>query len=283
MLTKESKLNKADSLEFEVNMLLEAILFRYGYDFRHYARASLERRVLNRVQLSELNSVSDMIPKIMHDPSFFNLFLKDMSITVTEMFRDPFVFKKIRESVFTQLKTYSRVNIWHAGCATGEEVYSMAIMLKEEGLLKRTQIYATDFNNHSLEIAAKGIYPAGKIKLFTENYLNSGGTKSFADYYQAKYECAKLTESLKEHITFANHNLIKDQVFAQMHLVMCRNVLIYFDQNLQNRVLNLFEQSLIHRGFLILGDKESLDFSTVKDSFDKYQYPERIYRRSAYV
>lgn len=276
-------MNKVETLEFEVNMLLEAILFRYGYDFRHYARASLERRVLNRVQLSGLDNISEMIPLIMHDPNFFNLFLKDMSITVTEMFRDPFVFKQIRDSVFTQLKTYSRVNIWHAGCATGEEVYSMAIMLKEEGLLKRTQIYATDFNNHSLEIAAKGIYPAAKMKLFTENYLNSGGKKSFADYYQAKYECAKLTESLKEHITFANHNLIKDQVFAQMHLVMCRNVLIYFDQNLQNRVLDLFKQSLIHRGFLILGDKESLDFSIVNDSFDKYQYPERIYRRSTYV
>jgi len=276
-------LNKVETLEFEVNMLLEAILFRYGYDFRHYARASLERRVLNRVQLSGLDNISEMIPLIMHDPNFFNLFLKDMSITVTEMFRDPFVFKQIRDSVFTQLKTYSRVNIWHAGCATGEEVYSMAIMLKEEGLLKRTQIYATDFNNHSLEIAAKGIYPAAKMKLFTENYLNSGGKNSFADYYQAKYECAKLTESLKEHITFANHNLIKDQVFAQMHLVMCRNVLIYFDQNLQNRVLDLFKQSLIHRGFLILGDKESLDFSIVNDSFDKYQYPERIYRRSTYV
>jgi chemotaxis protein methyltransferase CheR len=279
----EIMLNKIETLEFEVNMLLEAILFRYGYDFRHYARASLERRVLNRVQLSGLNSISDMIPRIMHEPNFFNLFLKDMSITVTEMFRDPFVFKQIRDSVFTQLKTYSRVNIWHAGCATGEEVYSMAIMLKEEGLLKRTQIYATDFNNHSLEIAAKGIYPASKMKQFTENYINSGGKESFADYYQAKYDCAKLTESLKEHITFANHNLIKDQVFAQMHLVLCRNVLIYFDQNLQNRVLDLFKQSLIHRGFLILGDKESLDFSAVNDSFDKYQYPERIYRRSTYV
>jgi len=276
-------MKQIETLEFEINQLLDAILFRYGYDFRNYARASLERRVLNRVQLSGLKSVSEMLPKIMHDPEFFDLFLKDMSITVTEMFRDPYVFKKIRESVFAQLKTYSRVNIWHAGCATGEEVYSMAIMLKEEGLLNRTQIYATDFNNHSLSIAEKGIYPAEKIKLFTGNYLAAGGKASFADYYQAKYENAKITDSLKQHITFANHNLIKDQVFAQMHLVMCRNVLIYFDQKLQNRVLNLFKQSLIHRGYLVLGDKESLDFTSVNKAFERYSFKERIYRAGIYV
>ncbi len=276
-------MKREEMLEFEVNQLLEAINFRYGYDFRDYARASIERRILNRVQLSDLNSVSEMLPKIMHDQAFFDLFLRDMSVTVTEMFREPSVFKVIREAVFTQLKTYSRVNIWHAGCATGEEVYSMAIMLKEEGLLDKTRLYATDYNNHSLEIAEKGIYPAQKIKLFTKNYLEAGGRGSFADYYLAKFNSAIMSDSLKKHITFANHNLMKDQCFAEMHLIVCRNVLIYFNRQLQNRVFQLFKESLIPRGFLLLGDKETLEFSTVADSFEHFSEKEKIYRRLIYV
>ncbi|MCJ8341069.1 MAG: protein-glutamate O-methyltransferase CheR [Pseudomonadales bacterium] len=271
-------MQKKDSLEFEINHLLEAILYQYGYDFRHYARASLERRVLNRLHLADLQHVTELTSKILHDPEYFDLFLKDMSITVTEMFRDPSVFKAIRKSVCSRLRTYSRVNIWHAGCATGEEVYSMAIMLQEEDLLSRTQIYATDFNNHSLTIAKEGIYPAEKMQLFTENYQSAGGQASFADYYQAKYQFAKFKDSLKKHITFANHNLIKDQVFASMHLVMCRNVLIYFDQQLQNQVLGLFQESLVHRGYLVLGDKETLEFSAVDKSFESVDTNARIYR-----
>ncbi len=265
--------------DFEIGQLLDAILFRYGYDFRNYAQASLKRKILGRVNLSGLGSVSEMIPKIMHDPDFFERFLKDISVTVTEMFRDPYVFKKIRENVCIHLKTYSRINVWHAGCATGEEVYSMAILLKEEGLLEKTRIYATDFNNHSLQVAKKGIYPAKQIKLFTKNYLAGGGGASFADYYKARYDSAKIDESLKKNITFANHNLMKDQVFAEMHLVLCRNVMIYFDRKLQNRVLNIFKDSLIHRCFLILGDKETLDFTEVKDAFEEYSKKERIYRK----
>ncbi|WP_232846995.1 CheR family methyltransferase [Shewanella nanhaiensis] len=272
-----------DMQEFEINQLLEAIYFRYGYDFRDYSKASLERRVLHRVQQSDLGSISEMLPRIMHDTEFFELFLRDMSVTVTEMFRDPKVFKKLRKEVFTQLKTYSRVNIWHAGCATGEEVYSMAIMLKEEGLLDRTRIYATDYNNHSLDIAEKGIYPAEKMKGYTESYITAGGKASFADYYLAKFGSAKMVESLKEHITFANHNLMKDQPFAEMHLIVCRNVLIYFNPKLQDRVLTLFKDSLISRGFLLLGDKETLDFSQVKPSFETFSKEERIFRRMMYV
>jgi chemotaxis protein methyltransferase CheR len=272
MTTKETQ-------DFEITQLLEAIFFRYGYDFRNYARASLERRITNRVSLSGLGSVSEMIPRIMHDPDFFDLFLKDMSITVTEMFRDPYVFKKIRQDVCIHLRTYPRINIWHAGCATGEEVYSMAILLKEEGLLERTRIYATDYNNHSLAVAKKGIYPAENIKLFTKNYIASGAKASFADYYKANYGSAKIDESLKKNITFANHNLMKDQAFAQMHMILCRNVLIYFDNELQSRALNLFEDSLIHRCFLVLGNKESLDFSDVKDLFEPSGEREKIYRK----
>ncbi len=272
-------MNKKETQDFEINQLLDAIFFRYGYDFRNYARASMERRILNRVNLTELDSVSEMIPKIMHDPAFFDLFLRDMSITVTEMFRDPYVFKEIRESICVHLETYPRINVWHVGCATGEEVYSMAILLEEEGLLKRTRIYATDFNNHSLKIAEKGIYPAERIKLFTKNYIAAGGKASFAEYYQAKYETAKIKEFLKERITFANHNLMRDKVFAEMHLILCRNVLIYFDKELQNRVLNLFKGSLIHRGFFILGNKETLNFTNVENSFEKHSKKERIYRK----
>ena len=273
-------MTQQETQDFEIKQLLEAIFFRYGYDFRNYALASLQRRILNRVALSGLSCVAELTAKILHDSHMFDLFLKDMSITVTEMFRDPHVFKKIREEVCLHLKTYPRINIWHAGCATGEEAYSMAILLKEEGLLDRTQIYATDYNNHSLAIAEKGIYPAAQIKQYTQNYLASGAKASFADYYTAKYDLAKMDDSLKENITFANHNLMKDQAFAQMHLILCRNVLIYFDPELKNQVLDVFNQSLIHRCFLVLGDKETLDFSQLQDSFDLTSRKEKIYRKS---
>lgn len=272
-------MNNSDTLSFEIKLLLEAILFRYGHDFRNYAQASLERRVLNRMMLSNLNTVAEMIPLILHSDDFFNLFLKDMSITVTDMYRNPHVFAKIRCCVFTQLNTYSRINIWHAGCATGEEVYSMAIMLKEEGLLHRTRIYATDFNGHSLDIAQKGIYSVDKVKQFEQNYLHAGGKTSLSDYYHAKHNYIKIDDSLKKSITFANHNLVNDLSFAQMHMIVCRNVLIYFNNNLQNKVLGLFMDSLIHKGFLVLGDKESLDFSDIGHSFDEYEKLERIYQR----
>ncbi len=276
-------MKKNETQNFEVTQLLDAIFFCYGYDFRNYARATLERKIKHRVQLLGLGSISDMIPKIMHDTDFFDIFLKDMSITVTAMFRDPHVFDTIRQSVCEQLRKYPRINIWHAGCATGEEVYSMAILLEEEELLGKTQIYATDFNNHSLEVAKKGIYPAAQITQFTKNYIAAGGKASFADYYQAKYNSAKIRESLKKKITFANHNLVKDSGFAEMHLVLCRNVLIYFDKKLQSRVLNLLKNTLIHRGFLVLGDKETLDFTGVIDAFTEHYKKGRIYRKKITV
>jgi chemotaxis protein methyltransferase CheR len=264
--------------QFCLDQLLDTILFRYGYDFKNYARASLERKVISRMNHSEMTHVSEMIPRVMTDPLFFDLFLRDMSTTVTEMFRDPFVFKKIRE-LCPILKTYPRINIWHAGCATGEEVYSMAILLEEEGLLGQSQIYATDFNNNSLDIAKKGIYPADSIALFTKNYIESGGKSSFADYYQAKYDNAKMKGFLKKHITFANHNLVHDKVFAEMHLILCRNVLIYFNETLQGRVLDLFNESMIHRGLLVLGDKETLEFTSINNQYEVCGKRERIYRK----
>jgi len=274
--------SKDEVIDFEIKLLIEAIQFQYGYDFSHYAQASLTRRIESCLKKSELSNISELIPKIIYKVEYFDLFLREMSVTVTEMFRDPLVFKALRDKVFTQLKTYSRVNIWHAGCATGEEAYSLAIMLKEEGLLSRCQIYATDFNNHSLAIAEQGIYKAEKIPLFTQNYLLSGGKASFADYYQAKHSHAIMHDDLKQHITFAHHNLIKDQCFAQMHLIVCRNVLIYFDRDLQNSVLGLFHHSLLHRGYLLLGDKETLEFSNQNDSFTAISQEQRIYQKVTY-
>ncbi|PKG82617.1 chemotaxis protein CheR [Colwellia sp. 75C3] len=269
-------------IDFEIKLLIEAIQFRYGYDFSHYAQASLTRRISSCLKKFELGNVSELIPKIIHDVEYFESFLREVSVTVTEMFRDPLVFKVLRDKIFTQLQTYSRINIWHAGCATGEEVYSLAIMLKEEGLLSRSRIYATDFNNHSLAIAEQGIYKAEKIPLFTKNYLLTGGKASFADYYQAKHSHAIMHEELKQHMTFAHHNLIKDQCFAQMHLIICRNVLIYFDRTLQDSVLGLFHQSLVHRGYLLLGDKESLDFSQKKNCFTAIAKEQRIFQKVSY-
>jgi len=270
-----------DIQHFEINQLLDAIYFRYGYDFRDYARASLERKILHRVSLSKLSSVSEMNEKILHEPQFFNIFLKDMSVTVTEMFRDPYVFKKLETTVFQQLKTYSRVNVWHVGCATGEEAYSMAILLHENDLLKRTRIYATDYNNHSLDIAKKGIYQHKKIIEYGQSYLEAGGKHQLDDYYHVQDQLVTFNQSLKEHITFANHNLMKDQVFAQMHLILCRNVLIYFNPTLQNRVLRLFNESMVHRGFLVLGNKESLEFNDEKESFEHIAKKERIYQHTS--
>ncbi|EPJ50044.1 MAG: cheR-type MCP methyltransferase [Osedax symbiont Rs2] len=186
---------KTDALELiEIKLLLEAIFLRYGYDFRHYAQASLERRIRLRVEKSNLSSISQMLPKVLHDPNFFNLFLKDISITVTEMFRDAYVFAKIRKSIFNLLRTYPYINIWHAGCATGEEVYSMAIMLKEEGLLERCKIYATDFNNQSLATAESGFFYANKKNLYFQQYLAAGGNASFADYYDLHHGNAKIKD-----------------------------------------------------------------------------------------
>lgn len=274
--------SKEDLVDFEISLLLEAILFRYDYDFSHYSRASLTRRIYNCLEKADLPSIADMISKIIYDSDFFELFLKEMSVTVTEMFRDPLVFKTLRNQVVEQLKTYSRINIWHAGCATGEEVYSLAIMLKEENLLSRCQIYATDFNNQSLAIAEQGIYKADKISGYTRNYILAGGTASFSDYYQANHGHVKMHTDLKQHITFAHHNLIKDQCFAQMHLIICRNVLIYFDKKLQNQVLGLFKNSLFHRGYLVLGDKESLEFSDQLGNFTIVAKNQRIYQKACY-
>ena len=271
-----------DALEnenIEVELLLEAIYRKYGYDFRSYSRSTIRRRLLHRLALSRFRSLSEMQHRILYDLDFFEKLLSDISIHVTEMFRDPEFYKKVREEVVPVLKTYPFVKIWHAGCATGEEVYSMAILLKEEGLYDRAQIYATDFNEVVLQQAREGIVPMDQIRKYTTNYQAAGGRESFSDYYTARYDSAIFDQSLKKNIVFADHNLATDGVFGEMNMVVCRNVLIYFNRELQNRVVGLFKDSLCQYGFLCLGSKESLLFNKYEEYFEPVVESEKIYRK----
>jgi chemotaxis protein methyltransferase CheR len=264
--------------QIEINLLLEAVYQRYGYDFREYNQASVKRRLLQHLAKTKCHNLAELIPHILHKPDAFKALFFDMSVTVTEMFRDPWFFLALREKVFPFLKTFPFINIWQAGCATGEEVYSLAIMLKEEGLYDRTRIYATDFNDAALEKAKARIYPLERIKEYSSNYQKGGGQNSLADYYRARYQSVIMDASLQENITFANHNLTTDGVFAEMHLVLCRNVLIYFNRTLQNRALSIFRDSLCYNGFLCLGSKETVQFSSVQRDFTEFSSKERIYQ-----
>ena len=263
----------------EIDLLLEAIFRRYGYDFRSYARASIERRIMIFLSRTDCASVAEMIPKVLHNPEFFSSLAQHFSIPVTEMFRDPFFYAAVRENVVPLLRTWPHFKIWHAGCATGEEVYSLAILLVEEGVYDRATIYATDFNDESLERAREGVYEIGKMKDATQNYQKSGGKKSFSEYYHARYGAAAMDVSLKERMTFANHNLAVDEAFGEMHLVFCRNVLIYFNRDLQNRALELFTESLVNGGILCLGNKEDLQFTGVNTRYEAVDDKARIYRK----
>ena len=277
MKSKQEILLENENIEIE--LFLQAIYMKFGYDFRNYGKAHIKRRVRHRLSVSDIKNVSELIHKILYDPVFYQELLQDLSITVTEMFRDPDFYLAVRKEVVALLKTYPFINIWHAGGATGEEVYSMAILLKEEGLLKRSQIYATDFNQIALQKARNGIYPIGRIKEYTQNYQKSGGKASFSDYYNARYESVILNESLKENIVFADHNLVTDGVFGEMNMVICRNVMIYFDKDLQDKVIKLFYDSLVSGGFLCLGSKESLRFATLAGKFDITTERQKIYRK----
>ena len=269
----------ADIKQIEMDVLLEAINRRYGFDFRNYARASLERRIVHRMRAAGMTHISDLVPRLLNNQEFFECFLRDMSITVTEMFRDPHFFLSVREHVIPVLKTYPFIKVWHAGCATGEEVYSMAILLHEEGFYDRTQFYATDFNTHSLEQAREGIYSGAEIAKYAGNYEKAGGTAALSDYYRAGYDSVKIHDWLKRNIVFSHHNLVADGVFGEMNLIVCRNVLIYFDKSLQDRVLSLLADSLCHYGFLCLGTKESLDFSCVRDHFEPVMKQQRVFQK----
>ena len=264
----------------ELKLLLEAVCQKYGYDFRSYASPHIKRRVKAFLDLSGLESISAIQHKILNDIQFFDEFLSNLSINVTEMFRDPKFFLEIRAEIVPILKTYPFVKIWHPGCATGQEVFSMAIVLIEEGIYERSQIYATDFSEASLTKAKQGVYPASDIQLYTKNYQRSGGQTSFSDYYTAHYERVLFNEQLKEKVVFANHNLATDAAFGEMQMIVCRNVLIYFNRELQDKVLQLFFDSLCPGGILCLGSKESLHLSRFNNSFSHLCPKEKIYQKN---
>lgn len=262
----------------ELEEILEVLLHRYGYDFTSYSRSSLLRRVNRFTNKIAGGSGYDLKYSLLNNESVFHYFLQEVTVNVTELFRDPIYYKTLREKVFPILATYPVIKIWHAGCSTGEEVYSMCILLHEAGLLNRTRIYATDINTLNLEKAKKGMMPLRKMKEYTNNYLQSGGKNDFTDYYTARYDHALIKEELRSPIIFSQHNLVSDHVFNEFQLISCRNVIIYFNKQLQNRVLGIFHESLASLGFLTLGLKETLQFSNLKDKFTCIHPTAKIYR-----
>lgn len=268
-----------ENLNIEIRLLLEALFQKYGYDFRSYSQAHIKRRLLHRMKLAGLKSISEMTHELLYNNTILQQILSDLSINVTEMFRDPLFYQAVRKDVVPLLKTYPFIKIWHAGCSTGEEVYSMAILLKEEGLLGRSQIYATDFNPKVLKIAKDGIYSIEKIKEYTYNYQKAGGKESFSNYYDADYNSVIIDKNFRKNIVFADHNLVTDSVFAEVHLVFCRNVLIYFTRDLQDKVIRLFLDSLTPGGVLCLGSKENLQFSEHFQYFSTINPTEKIYKK----
>lgn len=272
-----------DTQNIEIQLLLQAIYLKYGYDFRNYAKASIKRRLQHCLNREGLRNLAEMQYKLLYDVRFFERLLLDLSINVTEMFRDPSFYAAFREKVIPLLRDYSFLKIWHAGCATGEEVYSMAILLKEEGLYNRTQIYATDMNEVVLKQARDGIFAINRLKLYTENYQKAHGKEAFSDYYTAHYDHVVMNKALKENILFSDHNLATDGVFGEMNVVICRNVLIYFNRKLQDRALGLFTDSLATDGILCLGSKESIYFSEQANQYQDISKEEKIYQKYGYV
>ncbi len=266
-------------VDLEIRLLLEAIFDRYHYDFRSYAMASLKRRLAQARDHLGVATLSGLQERVLHEPESFAALLQYLTVQVSDMFRDPEVFHGIRTRVLPVLATYPSIKVWVAGCSTGEEAYSLAILLHEEGLLERAIIYGTDINAHSLRAAENGVFSLARLRGFTENHRRSGATASLSDYYHANGDSAIMDAALRRKITFSDHSLATDNVFSEVHLVTCRNVLIYFDEALQNRALALFTDSLISRGFLVLGSKESLRFSASAERFEEFATQERIYRR----
>jgi len=266
--------------DIEIQLLLEALYQHYHYDFRHYTRASIKRRLIQARSKLGFASFSVMQAQVLHDPSILPALLNYLTVQVSEMFRDPSYFRAIRETVIPHLRTYPSLKVWVAGCSNGEELYSLSILFREEGLGDRTLFYATDINPNALQAAEAGIYPLDQIRTFTENHQNSGARSSLSDYYTADYGRAVFDKSLRSQVVFSDHSLVTDAVFAEMHLISCRNVLIYFDRELQDRALGLFRDSLARKGFLGLGSKESLRFSAHAGSFADFVREEKIYRRN---
>ncbi len=266
--------------DIEIRLLLEALYHRYHYDFRNYTMASVRRRLRQARENLGFATISAMQERVLHDPGMLPQMLRYLTVQVSEMFRDPSYFLAIREAVVPHLRTYPSLKVWIAGCSTGEELYSLAILFREEGLEERTLFYATDINPEALEQATAGIYDAERVRLFSENYREAGGKTSLSDYYHSSYNRCILDKSLRRNVVFSDHSLVTDQVFGEMHFVSCRNVMIYFDRALQDRAVGLFKDSLLRNGFLGLGAKESLRFSLHADAFRDFVRKEKIYQRN---
>jgi chemotaxis protein methyltransferase CheR len=282
-LTVAQQTSKQDRLarivDIEIDLLCEAIFRFYGFDFRQYARASLKRRINNLVSLESLNSISALQEKILYDTQMMERFLLNLSINVTAMFRDPMMYQAFRRKVVPLLYTYSTVRVWHAGCSSGEEPFSMSILLEEEGLAKRSKIYATDFNEAVIKKAKAGIFPLAVMQEYTDNYQKAGGLKSFSEYYTAKHDDVIISPHLRKSIVYSRHNLTIDGSFNEFNVILCRNVMIYFNEELRDRVLNLLHNSLCRFGFLILGSKESLQFTPLEHKYKQIDGPNKIYQR----
>jgi chemotaxis protein methyltransferase CheR len=265
--------------DLEVQLLLEAVYRRYGFDFREYAPASLRRRLWRRVHAEGVQSITGLMERLLHDPPSMERLLLDLSINVTAMFRDPAFYVAFRGKVVPLLRTYPFTRIWVAGCSTGEEVYSLAILLQEENVYDRARIYATDINESVLEGAKAGVFPLEKMKDYTQNYIRAGGTRAFSEYYVAAYDGAQFQRSLIENVVFAQHNLVSDGSFNEFQVIICRNVMIYFDRSLQNRVHRLFYESLSRLGVLGLGQKETIHFTPFEERYEELDPHEKLYRK----
>ena len=265
----------------ELDLLAEGIHEAYGFDFRQYSRPSLQRRVWRRVDAEGLHTITGLLERVLHDPGALQRLLTELSINVSAMFRDPGFFRVFRDKVVPQLRTYPFLRVWNAGCATGEETLSVAILLKETGLYDRTRIYATDMNEATVNQARTRAYPIAKMREYTANYIAAGGTRSFSEYYVADGERVVFQPSLADNIVFAQHNLATDRSFNEFHVIMCRNVMIYFNRDLQERVHTLLYDSLTHFGVLGLGARESIDFSGHSAAYETVDEDERLYRKIA--
>ncbi len=269
-----------DELErLEIQLLLEAIYRRYGFDFREYAPASLKRRLWRRIDAERLTTVSGLQDRVLHDPATMERLLVDLSINVTAMFRDPTFYVAFREKIVPLMRTYPFTRVWNAGCSTGEEVYSIAMLLEEEGLYDTSRIYATDINEAVLEQARTGVFPLDKMRQYTQNYIRAGGKRAFSEYYIAAYDGAQFNRRLIRNVVFAQHNLVSDRSFNEFNVIVCRNVMIYFDRSLQDHVHQLFYESLPTFGVLALGHKESIAFSPHADSYEELDGQEKLYRK----
>jgi chemotaxis protein methyltransferase CheR len=278
-ISDSSSTNENVLEKIEIELLLQGLNSWCGYDYRNYSYNSIRRRVWHRIHAENLTTITGLLEKVLHDPACLKRLIADFSINVTEMFRDPLFFLNFREKVIPLLRTYPSIRIWHAGCSTGEEVYSMSILLQEEGIYDRVKIYATDINADVLRKAKTGLFPLEHMKKYTNNYMNAGGKKAFSDYYYVTNDGVKFHSNLTENVVFAQHNLVTDRSFNEFHVILCRNVLIYFNKSLQEKVHTLFLESLGMFGILGLGDKETIYYTEKADYYEAISGNQKLFRK----